>query len=189
MKRVMIWATALMLMVAGMAVSQEANAGLFNRKSDCCKPKKCKKSRRAAKNCCQPAQCCAPAPTCCTAAPVCAAPAPAPCGCAAPAPAPCGCAAAPAPSCGCEVASNCGCEAAPNCDCLSKRQLRRANRKGECCGAVAKSCNTCSAAVQTCGYAAPVQGCSSCSGGVIIESTPSPAAGEEAAPEAPESTT
>ena len=43
MKRVMIWATALMLMVAGMAVSQEANAGLFNRKSDCCKPQKCKK--------------------------------------------------------------------------------------------------------------------------------------------------
>jgi len=212
MKRVMIFAIALLVMVAGMAVSQEANAGLFSRKSSCCKPQKCKKARRANKccepTCCEPAPCCAPKPTCCEA--------PAPC-CAAPAP--CGCIEA-TPACGCQAAApvSCGCET--NCNCLSKRKLRRANRKGECCGAVADTCNTCSAPVQTCGYSAPivegcsscaaaapvVEGCSSCAGaapvvegcsscgggasviegGIIETSSPTPA-GEEAAPEAPQS--
>ena len=224
MNRFMILAAALLVVVAGMSVSQEANAGLFNR-NDCCKPQKCRqglisklKAKRAAKDCCEPAPCCAPEPTCCEAAPVCAAPAPvysAPVFEAAPA---CGCAAAPAPSCGCEVAAapSCGCEAAApacgcetaSCDCLSRRKLRRANRKGECCGAVAKTCNTCDAGVQTVSYDAPVavEGCSTCGGGVIVESAPAvegcstcgggetivetaaplaPAA-EEAAPEAPE---
>ena len=198
MNRFLILATAVLVVVAGMSVTQEANAGLFNRNKNkcceapkCCKPKKCRRQKRKAKKCCKQT-CCAPAPTCCEAAPVCAAPAPAPCPCAAPAP--CGCAAAP--SCGCEAAPACGCET--NCNCLSKRKLRRANRKGECCGAVANSCNTCDSAVQTvsyevaapagcssCGSAAPVavEGCSSCSGEVVVESAPA----EEAAPEAPES--
>jgi len=194
MNRFMIWASALMLAVAFVAVAPEANAGLFNRKSKCCKPQKCKKSRRA-KSCC-PQTSCAPAPTCCAPAPTCCE-----------APAPCGCAAAPAPSCGCKVASTCGCET--NCNCLSRRELRKANRNGQCCGAKAKSCNTCStcsAPVSTCGCSAPVTtcgcesavsscgcesaapaGCSSCGDGVIIESAPSPV-GEEAAPEAPATT-
>ncbi len=219
MNRIMILAMAALVVVAGMSVTQEANAGLFGGKNKCCKTQKCSKpkkcrqglfAKRKAKKCCEQT-CCAPEPTCCEAAPVCAAPAPAPCGCAPVIATPaCGCAAAPAPSCGCEVASTCGCDAAPacgcettNCNCLSKRKLRRANRKGECCGAKADSCNTCStgtcgAAVQTVSYAAPiaegcsscgsaapvVEGCSSCSGETVIESAP-----EEAAPEAPESTT
>ncbi len=236
MNRIMILATAVLVVVAGMSISQEANAGLFNR-DDCCKPQKCRqglfsklKAKRAAKDCCAPEPCCgAPEPTCCDAAPVCAAPvyaAPvASCGCSAPvveaAPA-CGCAAAPAPSCGCEVAS-CGCEAAPSCgcetascDCLSRRKLRRANRGGECCDAVANTCNTCGdAGIQTVSYNAPVysaapavEGCSTCGGGEFVgsyESAPavegcstcgggestaytesSAPVVEEAAPEAPE---
>jgi len=230
----MIWATALMLVVAGMTVSStEAEAGLFNRRNnDCCKPARQPRcGRRAKKQCCEPVSVCAPAPTCCEPVSVCAAPAPS-CGCETAAPvmyqsapvADCGCSAAvAAPSCGCEAAPACGCEVA-NCDCLNRRQLRRANRKGECCGAEANSCNTCStcatagcstcgSAVQTASYevSAPVvqgcstcgasagtiiesgssiQGCSSCGQGTVIESSsPTPAAGEEAAPEAPESTT
>ena len=178
MNRIMILATAMVVIIAGMAV--EAEAGLFNRK------KKCKQQ------CCEPVSCCQPAPTCCEPAPTCCEPAPAPC-CE---PAPCGCAAAPAP-CGCEV-QTCGCEAAPSCgcetdcNCLSRRQLRKANRKGQCCGAKPNTCNvcstTCSAPVSACGCssAAPA-GCSTCEG-AVMESAPVPAA-EEAAPEAPESTT
>jgi len=185
MNRMMILATALLVVIAGMSVTQEANAGLFNRNKccktqECSKPKKCRQglfAKRKAKKCCQQQQtCCAPEPSCCEAAPVCCA-APA---CAAPAPAPCGC----------EVVSTCGCEETISCDCLSKRKLRRANRKGQCCGAVANSCNTCSAPVSTCGCesAAPA-GCSNSSGSQsapVYQSTPAP---EEAAPEAPESTT
>ncbi len=215
MNRVMIWATALLLMVAGMAVSQEANAGLFSRKNDCCKPQKCKQQRckkqRCKKQRCEQDSCCAPEPTCCEApvAPCCSAPvieATPACGCSAPvveaAPA-CGCSAAvAAPACGCQVA---------NCDCLSKRQLRRANRKGECCDAQVNTCSSCStcgsAPVQTASYevsapivegcstcgssvqassyevsAPAVEGCSTCGGGeVIIESAPTPAAASEEA--------
>ena len=198
MNRVMIWATALLLVVAGMAVSApEAEAGLFNR-NDCCKPQRQSRAcRRAARksSCCEPAPCCAPEPTCCEAAPACGCDAAPACGCSAAVatPAPCGCEAA-APACGCEAAAPaCGCQTA-NCDCLNRRQLRRANRKGECCGVAANTCNSC--AVQTvsyetaapaCGCSAPVQGCSTCGGAQTIESAPpTPAAGEEAAPEAPE---
>jgi len=210
MNRVMTWAAALLIVVSGLAVSQEATAGLFNRGNDCCQPAPCckparqglfakLKAKRAAKDCCceAPAPCCeAPAPCCPAPAPTCCE-APAPCGCEAAPVADCGCsAAAPAPApCGCEAAPACGGCKTANCDCLNKRQLRRANRKGECCGAKA---NTCSSCVQTASYevaapacgceAAPaVEGCSTCGGGeVIIESAPAEAAGEEAAPEAPE---
>ncbi len=66
---------------------------------------------------------------------------------------------------------------------MSRRQLRKANRKGQCCGAKANSCNTCStcsAPVSTCGCSAPAADCG-CSG-----AAPAPAEAEEAAPEAPE---
>lgn len=204
MNRIMIVAMAVVVAFAGMAA--DADAGLFDKL----------KCRRAAKKCCKaepcceaaPEPCCEPAPApCCEPAPApacepCAAPAPAPCGCEAAAPAPCGCeAAAPAPSCGCEVATtcgceapapaDCGCEAAPaceaDCNCLSRRQLRKAKRKGQCCDAEPKTCYTCSAPVSTCGceveVAAPADcGCT----GTIIESAPVEAEAEEAAPEAPE---
>lgn len=215
MNRIMIWATALLMMVAFVAVAPEANAGLFS-KNDCCQPTCCKpkreglfarmKAKRAAKDCCEPAPCCEPEPCCAPEPTCCEAPAPAPCGCEAVAE-PCGCEAAAAPcgceaevvTCGCEApAATCGCEApAPacgcetaSCDCLNRRQLRRAKRKGECCDAEPKTCYSgCSAPVSTCGceVAVPVEGCSSCSGEIMMESAPAPAeAGEEAAPEAPE---
>ena len=110
MKRVMIWASALMILAAGFAVmgENEANAGLFNRK-------KCKQR----KSCGQPA-------------------------CEASAPAPCVIEATPA--CGCEAQTESCSSCETNCNCLSRRQLRKANRKGQCCGAEANTCNTCSAA-------------------------------------------
>jgi len=159
MNRFMILATALLVVVAGMSVTQEANAGLFNRNKcckapKCSKPKKCRqrKARKSRKKaCCETTPvCAAPAPVCAAPAPVCAAPAPV---CAAPV------CAAPAPCGGCNAAPACGSCGTTDCNCLSKRKLRRANRKGQCCGAKANSCNTCSAPVTTCGYevAAPAE--------------------------------
>ena len=195
MNRIMIVAMA--VVVAFSAMATEADAGLFDKL----------KCRRAAKKCCKPEPCCeAPEPTCCEPAPApCCEPAPAPAcePCAAPAPA-CGCEAAAAPACGCEAEvvtcgceapapADCGCEAAPaceaDCNCLTRRQLRKAKRKGQCCDAEPKTCyaSTCSAPVSTCGceveVAAPADcGCT----GTVIESAPVEAEAEEAAPEAPE---
>ena len=210
MTRLMTLAAALLIMVTGMAVAPQADAGLFNRNDCCCKPERQGlfaklKAKRAAKDCCEPCEpVCEPEPVCCEApAPApcgCEAPAPAPCGCEAPAPEPCGCAAAPAP-CEVEVVA-CAAPAEPacasettDCSCLNRRQLRRAQRKGECCDAEPKTCYSgCSAPVSTCGCevaAATVADCG-CGGEVIIETAPAEApeaAGEEAAPEAPEATT
>ena len=161
MNRIMIVVTACLVVVAGMSVSQEAEAGLFNR-NKCCKPQRCRQSRRANK-CCQPT-CCQPAPTCCEPKPCCE---PQPC-CQAAAPAPCGCEAAPA--CGCQTVS---------CECLGRRGLRRAQRKGQCCGVEYNKCNSCcSAPVSTCGCSAPAGAPCGCSG-----ATDAPT---EAAPEAPQ---
>ena len=162
MKRVITWATAVMVVAAAFAFmgESEATAGLFNRnkckksRSKCCQPVSC------CEQTCQPACCCEPAPCC----------QPAPCGC--------GAAVEATPACGCEAqtASCSSCEV--NCNCLSRRQLRKANRKGQCCGAKPNTCYQCSYTEPSCNTCGQVQGCSTCG-----ES----AAPEEAAPEAPES--
>lgn len=181
MKNTMIWAFAMIVMVAGMVVSTDsAEAGLFDRI----------KCRRAAKKCCEPA------PTCCEVET---------CGCEVEAACPCeaepacGCEATPA--CGCEV-ETCGCEEpAPSCTTchkgcevacsdLNRRQLRRAKRKGECCGCecAVETCGceaapSCGCEVSTCGCETAVEGCSDCAGPAIESSESAP----ETAPEAPES--
>ena len=103
MKNALIWAAAMMILVAGMVVTgaSSAEAGLFNCKDKCCKP-----LRRSRK---QEACCVEATPACDSEA---------------------------APACGAEI-QTCGCQSScstTNCACLNKRQLRRANRKGECCG-------------------------------------------------------
>jgi hypothetical protein len=60
-----------------------------------------------------------------------------------------------------------------SCECLNRRQLRRAHRKGQCCDAQVQTCS-CEAPISSCG-------CSS----EAAPAAPAPAAGEEAAPEAP----
>ena len=155
MKRVMTWATALIVVIAGFAVMGEnqASAGLFSRNK--CKPAKCKKVRRN-KCCHQVSHCSSP----CEQA--------APCGCEAAAP--CGCEQAPAEPCGCETASCGGCQT--KCTtCCSRRQIRKAKRKG-CCPQQCSSCNSCGEAAAPCG----------CEGAA-------PAAGAEKAPDLPEDAT
>jgi len=156
MSRVFVWAAAMMVLVAGMVVTgaNDAEAGLFDR-NKCCKPAR----RSRSKQCCEAPKCCEAAPKCCEAAPKCCEAAPVCCAEAAPCESPCTVEATPA----------CGCEAT-NCACLSKRQLRRTQRKGTCCGYE----------VKTCGCSAPAP----CSG--YDGAAPDPA-DTEAAPEAPES--
>jgi len=112
-----------------------ADAGLFNRKNDCCAPAP---------------SCCAPAPTCAApAAPSCCAPAAAP-ACAAPA-APT-CAAPAAPSCCAPAVSHCCqtscCGKAPKCKRFSLRDWMGKMKKNRGCCAPAPSC--CAPAAPSC---------------------------------------
>ncbi len=102
MKKAMIWAAAMMILVAGMIVTgaSSSEAGLFDRI-------KCK---RAAKKCCEPAPCAVEATPACD---------------------------------------------ATDCNCLSKRKLRRANRKGKCCGVQARTCGCQAAAAPEAAPEAP----------------------------------